>query len=166
MPLLIIADAGPLIGLAKIGHLQLLEQLYQTVIIPPAVYAELKPDSDYQGAAMLRTALDDGWLVVSAAPSVELLEPLQQILDPGEAEAIALAQQNVGSSLIIDERRGRSVAAHRELKIIGTGAVLLAAKQRGYIDNVREPLLALVEVGYRLSPQLRERLLVMAGENA
>ena len=66
--------------------------------------------------------------------------------------------------LIIDERRGRNVAVHRKIKIIGTGGILLAAKQRQYIDNVREPLLALVEVGYRLSPQLRERLLVMAGE--
>ena len=90
--------------------------------------------------------------------------PLQQILDPGEAEAIALAQQSEGASLIIDERRGRNVAVHRKIKIIGTGAVLLAAKQLQYIDNVSKPLLALVEVGHRLSPQLRERLLVMAGE--
>lgn len=165
MPPLIIADAGPLIGLAKVGHLSLLEQLYQTVLIPPTVYTELRPDSDYQGVSTLKAALDNGWLEVSAVPPAELLLPLQQILDPGEAEAIALAQHNTGTSLIIDERRGRRVAIQREIKIIGTGAVLLAAKQRGFIETVREPLLALVEVGYRLSPQLRERLLVMAGEN-
>ena len=66
--------------------------------------------------------------------------------------------------MIIDERRGRNVATHRKIKIIGTGAVLLAAKQRQYIDNACGPLLALVEIGYRLSLQLRERLLIMAGE--
>ena len=148
MPPLIIADAGPLIGLPKIGHLGLLRQLCKAVLIPPTVRAELKPESDYQGADDLKLALDEGWLIVSEKPSDDLLISLQQILDPGEAEAIALAQLNEGASLIIDERRGRNVAAHRKIKIIGAGAVLLA----------------LVYVGYRLSPRLVERLLVMAGE--
>ena len=97
MPLLIIADAGPLIGLAKIGHLHLLKQLYQTVHIPPTVRAELKPESDYQGSDALKSALDDGWLVTAEAPAADLLMSLQQILDPGEAEAIAFAQQNKGA---------------------------------------------------------------------
>jgi len=38
------------------------------------------------------------------------------------------------------------------------------AKQRQHIENIREPLEALIDVGYRLSPKLVERLLVMAGE--
>ena len=164
MPPLIIADAGPLIGLAKIGHLELLRDLYNTVLIPPTVRAELKPESGYKGSDDLKSALDKGWLIVSEKPSDELLASLQQILDPGEAEAIALAQQNEGSSLIIDERRGRNVATHRKIKIMGTGAVLLAAKQRQHIETIREPLRALVDVGYRLSPKLIERLLVMADE--
>ena len=50
------------------------------------------------------------------------------------------------------------------LRYIGKSKLLEAAKQPQYIDNVREPLLALVEAGYRLSPQLQERLLIMAGE--
>lgn len=161
---LIIADAGPLIGLAKIGHLELLRYLYKTVLIPPAVHAELKPESGYEGSDYLKSALDKGWLKVSERPADELLASLQQILDPGEAEAIALTQLNEGSSLIIDERLGRNVAAQRKIKIMGTGAVLLAAKQRQHIENVREPLRALVDVGYRLSPKLIERLLLMAGE--
>lgn len=164
LPPLIIADAGPLIGLAKIGRLELLRQLYKTVLIPPTVSAELKPESDYQGADALKSALDEGWLIVSEKPSDDLLASLKQILDPGEAEAIALAQQNEGASLIIDERRGRNVATHRKIKIMGTGAVLLAAKKRQHIESIREPLLALVDSGYRLSPKLMARLLVMAGE--
>lgn len=165
MPPLIIADAGPLIGLAKTGHLELLRLLYQTVIIPPMVCAELKPESNYQGSDDLKSALDKGWLIVSEKPSDDLLAPLKQILDPGEAEAIALAQQSEGALLIIDERRGRNVAAHRKIKIIGTGAVLLAAKHNQHIENIREPLSALVDAGYRLSPRLVERLLIMAGES-
>ena len=165
MPPLIIADAGPLIGLAKVGHLDLLKLLYQTVIIPPMVCAELKPESNYQGADELKSALDKDWLVVSERPSDDLLEPLKQILDPGEAEAIALAQQTEGALLIIDERRGRNVAAHRKIRIIGTGAVLLAAKHNQYIENIQKPLLDLVDAGYRLSPQLMKRLLVMPGED-
>ena len=57
--------------------------------------------------------------MVPETPAADLLVSLQQIHDPGEAGAIALAQQSEGASLIIDERRGRNVAVHREIKIIG-----------------------------------------------
>lgn len=160
---LIIADASPLIGLAKIGQLELLQQLYTAILIPPAVHNELKPDSNYQGATAIRQALQQNWLIVSEEPEPQLTEPLLLILDVGESEAIALAQQH-NAILFIDERKGRNVATKRQIKIIGTGAILLAAKQQKLISNIKEPLKKLEAVGYRLAPALIERLLKMAGE--
>lgn len=58
----IIADASPLIGLAKIGRLALLKNLYQHILIPPAVYAELQAGSLRPGGAELQQALTEGWL--------------------------------------------------------------------------------------------------------
>ena len=38
----VVADAGPLIGLARIGRLNLLRKLFGTIAIPPHVFHELK----------------------------------------------------------------------------------------------------------------------------
>lgn len=162
----IIADASPLIGLAKIGRLTLLQQLYQRILIPPAVHAELQAGSLRPGGAELQQALAEGWLETAdyaAIPTAAVAE-LKQRLDPGEAEAIALALHLPADLLLIDEQRGRVVAQQKGVRIIGTGIVLVTAKRRGYITNVTTELDALFRSGYRLSARLREQLTVMAGE--
>ncbi len=47
---------------------------------------------------------------------------------------------------------------------MGTGAVLLAAKKKGYIKNVKKELHAMQTNGYRLSTALQQRLLTLARE--
>lgn len=37
--MLVVADSSPLILLARIGHLTLLDQLYDRILIPDAVYS-------------------------------------------------------------------------------------------------------------------------------
>lgn len=46
----IVADAGPLIGLGKIGRLPLLQTLYGMVLIPQGVHEELRVGSNLPGA--------------------------------------------------------------------------------------------------------------------
>ncbi|HPY40194.1 MAG TPA: DUF3368 domain-containing protein [Thiolinea sp.] len=165
---IVIADASPLIGLAKIGQLSLLQQLYAEVWIPPAVSEELKPDAKRAGSQTLKQALDAGWLKVARKDqfSADVYNDLSQVLDPGESEAIALAEMLNARFLLIDERRGRELAKHRGIPIAGTGAVLLAAKQHGYIQSVSAELNALQNIGYRLSDSLVQNLVKLAGETS
>ena len=166
---IIIADASPLIALAGIDQLDLLQKLYETVLIPSAVKQELRLDSNMAGAKRLGIAMNEGWLKnESCEYPKESFQQLQYILDQGEVEAILLAEcfstHKDYRFLLIDERKGRKVAQKRGLLIAGTGVVLLAAKQKYFIDSVEEELDAMQGNGYRLSVALKHKLLEMARE--
>jgi predicted nucleic acid-binding protein len=160
---LIVADAGPLIGLARGDWLWLLQRLYRRVLIPPAVRDELELEAPRPGSSALFQATQDGWLVTATPPERQEKTPLAEILDPGEAEAILLAEAR-GMRLLIDERRGRAVARRRGVTVIGTGGVLLRAKQAGLVEELSPILDQLATHGYRLSPRLRKEILSRAGE--
>jgi uncharacterized protein len=160
----IAADAGPLIGLARAGVLELLPELYRTVEIPPAVEDELKLAEERPGSRALRAAQAAGWLVTRALQDPERLADLEAIVDRGEAEAILLAEERSSRFLLLDERRGRVLARKRGIAVAGTGALLLTAKQRGLLPHVADALDRLTAAGYRLSPRLRTELLRRAGE--
>ena len=77
---------------------------------------------------------------------------LQQ-LDPGEQEAIALAQ-SVGASLVLlDEKKGRQVARDLGFVVTGTLGVLDLAARRGLVDLV-DALKRLERTTFRTTPRL------------
>ena len=52
----VVANAGPLISLARIDQLALLPALYSEVIVPPVVYQEITTETDLPGAQELAQA--------------------------------------------------------------------------------------------------------------
>lgn len=160
----IVGDAGPLIGLARVGLLDLLRRLYGRVWIPDQVLDELRISDDRPGSRVLHAAIKEGWLEAVSLPDTEDLGPLRLALDAGEAAAILLATQNPCRFLLLDERRGRTIARSRGIQVIGTGGVLLAAKKQEFLPRVSDALDRLGESGYRLSPELRHQILTLAGE--
>lgn len=163
---IIIADSGPLIGLARVHSLDLLQGLYGSVLIPPAVHNELQVSSGRPGAIQLNSALERGWLQVHnlSASIEESLAELILIIDAGEAEAILLAEQVECRFLLIDDRRGRHAAQHRGIPVVGVAGVLLAAKQGGLIDAALPVLRELAQEDYRLSSELISEVARLAGE--
>jgi len=162
----IVADAGPLIGLARVGLVDLLRQLYKKVLIPDQVLQELRISDDRPGSRLLHLATKDGWLGTASIAQTEELSSLCLALDPGEAAAILLAAQQSCRFLLLDERRGRAIAKSRGVRVVGTGGVLLIAKQQGLLQNLSAVLDRLAENGYRLSQALRQEILTLAGEGS
>lgn len=163
---IVVADAGPLIGLARIDQLSLLNALYGPVIVPTTVLSELHAGSDRPGSAALSAAVAAGAIQPRplAAGAENELARLSRVLDPGEAAAIVLAEQLQGRFLLIDERRGRQVARARGLPVVGIAGVLLVAKRTGLLDSIGAALAELSRQRYRLSDALIHEILRLAGE--
>ncbi|HKH46400.1 MAG TPA: hypothetical protein VKM72_17200 [Thermoanaerobaculia bacterium] len=102
----VIADAGPLVGLARIGLLDLLRDLYQEILIPPRVFDELRVSESRLGSRALLEAIRLQWLVCVQPEPTEELQSLLLLVDPGEAEAIILAIQRGARFLLIDDKQG------------------------------------------------------------
>jgi len=85
----IVGNASPVIALIRIGPLDLLRQLYREIVIPDAVWHEVVVEgTDQPGVEMGSSA---SWIVRQIVTNRPLVHVLQQELDAGEAEAIALA---------------------------------------------------------------------------
>lgn len=154
--MIVVADTSPLSYFVQIGCERVLPSLYQRVLIPPAVLDELgHPDAPKAVADWL---LDlPRWIEVrktSASPDAALAG-----LDPGEREAIQLAQEQRADLLLIDERRGRLEAKRRGLPTTGTLGVLLVAAQKGLLDAAAAYQQLAAKTNFRCSPELHDSFL-------
>lgn len=160
--MIIVSNTSPLNNLAAIGQLDLLQQLYNRVIIPNAVYRELLDAGTTDPAVLAVQSYD--WIQIQPVTDRSLLQTLQTKLDAGEAEAIALAVELKADRLIIDERRGRHEAIELGLQVTGLLGILLAAKQRGIVPRVKPLLDDLISQGFWVREQLYAEVLQFAGE--
>jgi uncharacterized protein len=148
-----VSNASPLIALEQIGQLQLLEKLFGTLTIPPAVVREVAP-------------------TVSLPPWVRE-QKLEQVIGPkilaaslgsGESEALSLALELEAHRVILDDRPARRLAQALHLPVIGTLGVLLGAKKRGLIVSLKPHLDLLLQHDFRIAPTLYKQVLRDAGE--
>jgi predicted nucleic acid-binding protein len=157
----IIADSGPLISLAIIGRLDLLKQLYQQVLIPPAVWDEVTVKGKGMPGADAVARLT--WLEIRK-PEPQVLQPLSILVDPGEAEVIALAQSVTDSIVLLDDSQARRVAERFDIPRIGTLGILRRAKKQGLITFIRPYIEELQSNNIYMSGKLIEAILQDVGE--
>lgn len=156
---MIVSNTTPLIAFARIGELDLLQKIIGYILIPDAVWREVTQAGNRLGAEEIRNA---PWV---ESRRVRTIPPeLIPLLDPGETEAIALAEEITASELLLDERAARAIATARGVNIIGTAGLLARAKQRGFVTAVR-PFLEHMQVeGFRYSRRFVEGFLKELGE--
>jgi uncharacterized protein len=159
---IIVADAGPLIALAKIGQLALLPALFEDIHIPAQVLQEAAGNIALAGAATVRE-----FAATQATIHADRVDALVQRLcveiDAGEAQAIVLAKA-LKCGVLMDDLLGRGVAKRLGLPVVGVLGVLLQGKRTGLIEAVRPSLDALVLARYRVSISLITEVLRLADE--
>ena len=165
---IVIADAGPLIALARIEALHLLRQLFGRVVVTTTVRDEILPvNAVFADFEVLARTMVEGWIdVVEVALSDEPLH--NPGVDPGEASSIQVAKhwRTAGDLvlLVMDDRAGRLEAKRCGLTFIGTAAVIGLAKSEGLVPEARPLLEQLVASGYYIGPSVISAVLSELGE--
>lgn len=161
--MIIVSNTSPITNLAAIGQLDLLHRVFDRVVVPDAVVQELTAGGiGWPGAVELAQA---EWIHVQAVQDRNLADALRLELDQGEAAAIVLALQTGAELVLLDEQAGRAAARYLGLEVMGVVGILLRAKQRGYIPQVK-PLLDRLrhQAGFFLSTPVYEHALSLAQE--
>ena len=153
---LVVSDTSPLLNLALIDRLDLLEVQFPGVTVPRQVWSELTEGND--GLEPLRGLRDDGVLRIVEVERSDLFVEIVHELDLGETAAICYAVEHDADLVLLDERDGRRVARRHDLDITGVIGILLRGSKTGEIDLESE-LDALREAGFWISDDLYARVL-------
>lgn len=149
MSKIVVADSSCLIGLSKIGKLNILHQLFGEIIIPEAVFSEVVIQGEGRPGA--KEVKDTNWIKKIAVKNEIAVKALKLSLGAGESEAIVLASECNAEFIILDDWKARQIAEELSLPIIGTIAVLYKAQEKGIIDNFKNIINLLRNTGFRFS---------------
>src|SRR5437868_3385177 len=116
---LVVADTSPVRYLILADAIETLPKLYDSVVIPAAVRAELShPSAPNDVRSWI--SKPPAWLTTRTPARIQTELNLGQ----GELEAIALAQELKAAIILLDDRHARETAATKGLTVAGTLGVL------------------------------------------
>lgn len=150
-----VCDTSPLNYLVLIGEVDILPSLFDEVLAPQAVAAEL---SHPKAPGVVRNWISapPGWLKIQSVRRRE--DPRLRLLHLGEKEAILLVQDLSADWLIVDELAARRVARSLGLRVTGLLGLLSKAAERGLVD-LPEAIERLRKTHFRVDDQLLKQIL-------
>jgi predicted nucleic acid-binding protein len=145
MQTLIISDTACLILFDKIGKLTLLKELFQTVTITSKIAEEFKKETP-------------NWIIIQDPKNISNINAFSEIIDPGEASAIALSREIKDCLLILDDLKARQLADELKLKYTGSIGILILAKRKGLIVDIDEVISKIQTTNFRISNAIINKL--------
>lgn len=155
----VVSNTTPIIWLASINRLDILEKLFGEIIIAEAVYSEIKAKQGYG-----YEQVDSHFINVQRIQGQLYKNFLLTQLDLGEAETIILAKELTADFVIIDENLGYRFANNVGLTAIRTLSLLLKAKEKGFITEAKPLLDDMIDKGRWYSNTVYRSFLAKAGE--
>ncbi|WP_258083092.1 DUF3368 domain-containing protein [Thermococcus thermotolerans] len=157
-------NSSPLIFLAKLKLLNILNELFDEVYITDAVYHETVVEGAGHEEAIDIENVD--FLKRASVRNQRVVKFLLEMIDHGEAETIAFALENEIDLVVLDDKDARKVARGFGLRVTGTLGLLLLAKRRRLIKEVRPYIKELRKHGFRISESVLREILEAAGEKS
>lgn len=157
--MIIVSDSSPLIALSSVDRVELLEKLFGTVLIPPAVHKEV-----FGSLSSEKKALPDFIRVENVSKEISS-RFLRMNLHAGESDAIILAIEKKSNGIILDDKQARETAHQLGLRVIGTLGVLMLAKEKEYLAEARPLIIQMMErINFRIAPGILNRALAILNE--
>lgn len=144
----VVSDTSPLHYLILCDAETALPRLFRQIVIPPTVFRELQQPNTPSPVRDWAMSLP-AWAIVRTPKTLSLTLDV----DPGELEAICLAQEIKADAVLMDDRAGRSAAVHCGVAVIGTVGLLEQAAARGLLD-LPDVIDRLRQTNARLHPEL------------
>lgn len=161
--MIVVSDTTPLIGLASIGRLKLLQTLFGEVYIPKAVFDEAVTFGREESRAKEEVS-NATWIYVVEVKDRLAVSVLLDEMDLGEVETIVLASEMNTDWVLMDEKKGRRKLSQLNIPKIGTLGILLKAKQLGLINSLKLEIENLQNIGFGISQAIIDQILETAGE--
>ena len=103
--MIVVSDSTILIGLVKIGKLNLLKEIFSEVFIPEEVFKEIvERGKGKPGATVIKEA---AWIKAKLAKDKIQVAFLLGSLEKGEAEVLVLAKELEADLILLDEQKER-----------------------------------------------------------
>lgn len=149
----VVADAGPVHYLVLIDCAEVLEQLFDHVLVPFAVRDELLHTNAPQKVKEWIVKAPS-WFEISAVNDPRTITGIHR----GEAEALQLALQTKADAVLVDDMDARTAARRLGLSVIGSVAILERAAEKGLID-LQSTITRLRKTNFFAPPELFEAAL-------
>jgi predicted nucleic acid-binding protein len=131
--MIIVSDSGPLIALAKLNLLFILQELFEEITIPEEVWKEVvERGKGKAGSELIEKAR---WIKVKEVEDDLSVEILCMDIERGEAETITLAKKLNADMLILDEKIPREIATALGLRVVGSLALIHNCIEKGIVNQ-------------------------------
>ena len=159
-PTNIVLNASPLILLCNSNLASILPEMFTEIAVPDAVWQEILRSPRMDRAVQLLPTLN--WLKrVSVTPAAPII---QWDLGPGETEVLSFAIEQRAYIPVLDDMLAKKCARSLGIPTLGTGAILILAKELRLIESVESSLRQLQKVGLWISETVIQLLKHKAGE--
>jgi predicted nucleic acid-binding protein len=159
----VVSNSSPLITLARIGQLRLIEDFYGRIVIQTDVHQEVVvAGRGLPGAEEVSKA---DWIEVRSVPAGVDPKLWQNTagLGDGERSAILLANSLPADLLLLDEWKARRIAQTAGLSVVGCIGILEAAARAGRISDLRLVYVDLLKQGIRFDLEMLRDSLARLG---
>lgn len=142
--MIVVSNASPLISLAKIKQLELLQKLFSEILITEQVHSE----AAIAGPGAQEIAGSE-WIKVVALTDIDLLRKWRSLygLGAGEISTLLLAKEYSADLVIIDEKKARQLARKESVRVVGTVGILEESCRRNYVKDLRTCYQGLIDTG-------------------